>query len=472
MRRREFLADASLASALMLVGGCSTVEENIESIADAVERSKKRRCKFNMCNYAAPKIEKLRVGLVGIGSRGTTHLKLWTKVDGVEITALCDVRKKAVEDAQKYLESVKKPKALEFYGAPESWRALCESENVDLVVNAAPWEWHVPVSVYAMECGKHTAVEVQAATTLEGCWKLVETSERTRRHCIQMENCCYDNFELATIQMAKDGVLGELVGGEGAYIHDVVSNYDNRLKWFDGALWRYFEQLKNNGNLYPTHGLGPLAWAFGVNRGDAFDYMSSMQSGDFTLRGFSEKHAAKHPELSIPEGVAPCGNSNTTLIRTKNGRLLTIFYDVSTVRSYDRKHIISGTKGFVQKYPLPAKMSFSHKFLPDGECAEILKKHEPELLRFAGRAAKRGGGHGGMDYLMIWRIADCLRNGLAPDFDVYDAAAWSSIFPLSIWSVANRSNSIDIPDFTCGNWRVNRPVDLSLRGGGSTKFLV
>ena len=425
-----------------------------------------------MCNYAAPKMDTIRIAIVGLGLRGMGAVSLWAKVEGVEIVALCDIRKEAVKKAQEKLAELKKPKAKEFYGDEYSWRKICDMPEVDLVVNVTTWRWHAPIALSAMEHGKHVAVEVPVAITIDDCWKLVETSERTRKHCVMLENCCYDFFEAATIQMALKGELGDLVCGEGAYIHSLVNKYHERAKLYKGAIWRFHEQMKSDGNLYPTHGLGPLAWAFGINRGDSFDFMNSISSVPITLLENSKKYASQIPEMKLSKGTHPNGNMNVSMIKTKKGRLIVLQYDIASERPYDRKHIISGTKGFVQKYPLPGKIAFGHKFLDDKKTKELLEKCYPELIRYVQQAAKQVGGHGGMDYIMVWRIVDCLRNGLPLDMDVYDAAAWSVVYPLSIWSVANRSECIDFPDFTCGNWRLNKPVDLSLRGGGSTKFLL
>ncbi len=441
-----------------------------ESLEATLESSKRvRTCSFNMCNYCAPKIDRPRIAFVGIGARGTGLLKNLVKIPDIEISAICDTRQVALDAAQELLQKSGRPKAQEFTGDESCWKKMCELEGVDVVFNATPWKWHAPISVYAMECGKHAAVEIPAAITLEDCWKLVETSERKKRHCVQLENCCYDFFEASTIQMAQKGIFGRVVSAEAAYIHGILHSFAGRVS--NGKQpWRWNEMLAGNGNLYPTHGLGPVAFALGVNRGDKLDKIVSMSSDDFSMSEFSEKNSEKHPDFKTSKGAKFCGNMNASLIRTKLGRLINLQHDVSTERPYDRKHIISGTKAFVQKYPLPGKIAFGKDFLKDAECKKILDENAPELIRHVGEFAKKAGGHGGMDYVMLWRLIDCLRNGLPMDMDVYDAAEWSSIYPLSIWSVANSSSSISVPDFTGGAWQTNAPVDLSLRNAGTTSF--
>ena len=470
MNRRNFLRNSALAATLGVSAKSLSAEKALEEINSTANKIASRKSVFNMCGYAAQKTDTLRVGLVGIGTRGTGLLKLLLKIGGVEIAGVCDVRKEAVGAAQELILYAGRKRAEEFFGGKLSWEKLCASGDIDLIINATPWKWHAPICIAAMESGKHAAVEVPAAITLKECLDLVDTSERTKRHCVMLENCCYDFFEAATIQMAQDGLFGDLVSAEGAYIHEIVASYVKRSDRYDGALWRWEEQLAANGNLYPTHGLGPIAWAFGINRGDNFDLMTSMSSDDFSIKAYFDANHAKCPDLKAPYKV-PCGNMNVSLIRTKLGRLITLFHDISSPRPYDRKHIISGTKGFAQKYPLPGRLAFSDKFLPQEQSDKFIEEHAPELLRKIGKAAKAAGGHGGMDYIMLWRLADCLRNGLPLDSEVYDAAAWSSLYPLSIASVAGGSNAVAIPDFSGGNWKLNKPVDLGLRGGGSTQAL-
>lgn len=473
--RREFLKKAGLGAGLLFAGVNGAEAKTLmqfmkEDYEMSAEKSKSRKQRFNMCGYAAPKIPVVRIGYVGIGSRGGGAVTRMLKIKGLEVRALCDIREKAVKANNKKLTDKGLRPAAEYFGDEYSWRGLCERDDIDLVYIATSWKWHVPVALYAMECGKHVAIEVPAAQTLEEAWALVETSEKTKKHCVQLENMVYDFFETSVLCMAQSGMLGELVHGEGEYIHDCLKESFGAPVKDDPQekqAWRYKDQLVH-GNLYPTHGLGPVSQAFGINRGDRFDYMSSMSTFDFSMGKRAEELASQNDYYKKFVGLSYRGNTNSSIIKTVNGKTIVVQHDAASPRPYSRSYIISGTKGFAQKYPLPGKLAFGHSFLEKSKTDELIEKYSPELIKHVKRAAEIVGGHGGADFVMDWRLIDCLRNGLPMDMDVYDAAAWSSVKPLSIWSCANRSNSIDFPDFTCGSWKNNKPVDLSLRGGGNT----
>lgn len=473
--RREFIKKTGVGLSLFLAGNPASANvlpyEKVDSdMKRNIEKSPKRKQVFNMCNYAAPRIPVVRIGYVGIGSRGGGAVTRMLKIKGLEIRALCDLREKAVKVNQKKITDKGLPPAAEYYGDDYSWRGLCERDDIDLVYIATPWAWHTPVAVYAMECGKHVALEVPAARTLEEAWSLVETSEKTRKHCFQLENMVYDFFETSVLCMAQSGLLGELIHGEGEYVHDVLKDTFGKPVADDPQekqVWRYKEQLKH-GNLYPTHGLGPVSQVFNINRGDRFDYMSSMSTHDFSLGKLAEELAAKDDYYKKFVGLSYRGNTNSSIIKTVHGKTIVVQHDAASPRPYSRSYLLSGTKGFVQKYPLPGKIAFGHWFQNQVKTDELVEKYSPELVKHIRRAAEIVGGHGGADFIMDWRLIDCLRNGLPLDMDVYDAAAWSSVTPLSVWSCANRSDSVDFPDFTCGAWKSNKPVDLSLRGGGNT----
>lgn len=426
---------------------------------------KKHKQRFNMCGYAAPKLEKVRIGFVGLGSRGPGAVVRMSKIDGVEITALCDLRTEKAEEAKKRLEGTGQDPVI-YSGHPDEWKKMCERQDIDLVYIATPWELHTPMALYAMENGKHAAVEVPAAITLEECWQLVETSERTKKHCMMLENTCYDFFELMTLNMARQGFFGEIIHGEGAYIHDFIPGIFNRDKW---EMWRFKHNASRNGNLYPTHGLGPICQVMKVNRGDQMDFMVSVSSNDFLMNETAKLLAEKDGFYDQFVGMPYRGNMNVTTIRTVKGRTIMLQHDITSPRVYSRIHLVSGTKGVAMKYPLPGRIATNHEnWLSEEEIKALEVRYQPEIVKRIGELAKKVGGHGGMDFLMDWRLIDCLRNGLPLDQDVYDAASWSSIFPLSEWSVANRSNSIEVPDFTGGAWKNNLPVDISLSRGGNT----
>ena len=319
-----------------------------------------------------------------------------------------------------------------------------------------------------MKSGKHAATEVNAGMTLDECWQLVETSEQTKKHCIMLENCCYDFFELLTLNMARNGLFGEIVHAEGAYIHDLSTSYlFNKNAYAD--MWRLKENAKHNGNLYPTHGLGPIAQCMNINRGDKMDHLVSMSTGDFTLGNLAKEMAAKDNFFQPYVGKNYRGNMNNTIIRTNKGKTMLLQHDVSTLRPYSRIHLISGTKGIAQKWPGPERIAFGHSWMKKDEQDQLKEKYTLPIVKHIGEIAKEVGGHGGMDFIMDWRLIDCLRNGLPLDMDVYDAASWSAIITLSEQSVKAKSKTVDIPDFTRGAWKTNKPVNLTLDGGGNTQ---
>ena len=470
--RRNFFKIAGVASAGFVSGGlssCLPKEKNnrdlpLASVKESV--GKKHSMLFNMSGYAAPKMDKVRVGFVGLGMRGPGAVERMSNIDGVEIKALCDSRMDRVEKAQKILTDAGLPLAKAYGGSEEAWKELCQSNEIDLVYICTPWNMHASMSAFAMESGKHVAVEVPACTTLDEAWQLVETSEKTRKHCMMLENCCYDFFELLTLNMARQGFFGDIVHTEGAYIHDLRDL--NFIKDGYTDMWRLKENQNRNGNLYPTHGLGPVCQVLDINRGDRMEYLSSMSTNDFEMASMAAGLAEKDNFFKEFATTGYRGNMNTTTIRTMKGKTIMIQHDVTSPRPYSRIHLISGTKGIACKWPEPERIALGHEWFGENEMKEIYEKYTPEIVRRIGELAKKIGGHGGMDCIMDWRLIDCLRNGLALDQDVYDAALWSSIAPLSEWSVANRSNSIDVPDFTCGAYLKNQPVDLCMNTGGTT----
>ncbi len=467
--RRNFLKLSSLTGFMMTVGNVATAIAG-EAKDKISTRSVGRDQTFNMCGYAAPKLDKVRIGFIGLGNRGPAAVMRMSKIEGVDIKALCDLRPEKANGAkQKLLEATKAFNPDVYTGGENEWKKMCERNDIDLVYIATPWHLHTLMAVYAMKQGKHVATEVPAAVTIDECWQLVETSEKTKKHCMILENCCYDFFELLTLNMARQGYFGEIVHGEGAYIHDLLeSNFSKEKYW---NMWRLKENFRN-GNLYPTHGLGPVAQVLNINRGDKMDYLVSMSGNDFMMGQTAKELAAKDAFYKPFANKSYRGNMNTTTIRTAKGRTIMLQHDVTSPNVYSRIHKISGTKGSCLKYPLPGKIALGHEdWITPEEYKTLEEKYAPPIVKKVGEMAKQVGGHGGMDFLMDWRLIDCLRNGIPLDIDVYDAAAWSVIGPLTEKSVANRSASVDVPDFTRGAWKTNQPVDVLMQKGGNTKVI-
>ncbi|MFA7494098.1 MAG: Gfo/Idh/MocA family oxidoreductase [Proteiniphilum sp.] len=480
INRRNFfkIAGATTVSAMLPVKGLSSgipadIQQSDNSLKKIYsEAYKKHPQKFNMCGYAAPRLETVRVGFVGVGSRGSAAVERMSRIDGVRIVAIGDVLTEHAEKAKARILTPGHP-AIVYSGKGDTWMEMCRREDIDLIYVATPWELHAPIGIYSMRQGKHVALEIPAATTVEDCWQLVETSEHTKKHCVILENCCYDFFELLTLNLARNGFFGEIVHAEGGYIHEIGESLLFRGK--PGRSWRLNENMKRNGNLYPTHGLGPVAQIMDTNRGNRMEYMVSISSDDFLMNKYAKELSQKEDYFKQFEGAPFRGNMNNSIIKTVKGQTILIQHDITTPRPYSRLHTISGTKATAQKYPLPPRLSIAEdhqEWLSEEKFREIELQYNPSIIKKMQDIAKEIGGHGGMDFLMDWRLIDCLRNGLPVDMDVYDAAAWSVIGPLSEWSVANRSAPIDIPDFTNGAWKTNQPHDISLKNGGTTGVVV
>ncbi|MGJ1261306.1 Gfo/Idh/MocA family protein [Sphingobacterium spiritivorum] len=471
--RRSFLKLSGLAG-VGLLSGCST-GTNQTTEADSKlghilkEAEKEYSSGFNMSGYAAPRLEVVNIGFIGVGNRGSAAVERMSYIEGVSIKGICDVRAEKANEAKARIKAGNHEAQL-YTGSDEAWKKMCQREDISLVYIATHWATHAEMAVYAMEHGKHVALEIPSATSVEDCWKLVMTSEKTKQHCVILENCCYDFFELLTLNLARQGFFGDIVHCEGAYIHDILDSFFDENKRYD--FWRLKENAQRNGNLYPTHGLGPICQVLKVNRGNRLEYMSSMSSKDFMLEAKAEEMAKTDPRFKTYVGKPFRGNMNISNIMTASGSTIMLQHDVSTPRPYSRLHLISGTKAFAQKYPLPGKIAVGHEdFMGEAAMKNLEDIHTPGLVKKIGELAKKIGGHGGMDFMMDWRLIDCLRNGLPMDMDVYDAAAWSVIGPLSEWSVANGSKPIMIPDFTRGNWKNNKIHDIDLHTGGTTGVL-
>ncbi|MCX6992428.1 MAG: Gfo/Idh/MocA family oxidoreductase [Kiritimatiellaeota bacterium] len=404
-----------------------------------------------MMNVPFKKRDLVRFGFIGMGGRGLSQLNEVLAVKGSRSTAVSDPAEEQMLKARESVEKAGQPApALE-----KDWQSLCERSDVDLVYICSPWDMHVPQAVRAMECGKHVAIEVPAATTLADCWRLVDVSERTRRHCVLLENCCYGKPELTVLNLVRKGRLGTITHGEAAYIHDLRSIL---LAPHGEGVWRRKPHQTRNGNLYPTHGLGPVAWYMGIHHGDRFARLVSMSSPSAAL--------AEYRDATLSAGDPKrrekyrCGDMNTSLIQTANGRTIMLQHDTVTPRPYSRLNLVQGSKGTFSDYP--PRIFFDGQKTHDWASYETIEdKYEHPLWKKQGAQALKLGGHGGMDYIMNYRLVQTFRQGLPPDLNVYDAAAWSAPGPLSNISVAWDSLSLPFPDFTRGKWRQTGSVPLA-----------
>jgi predicted dehydrogenase len=436
--RRNFIVRTAVGSAGLVIAN-EVLGENLLAAAPKSSNT-------TMIGVPFEARERVRLGIIGVGGRGTSLLRDLLSVDGVDVKAICDLVPEKVEHAQKAVTDAGQPKPTGFTKGELDFKNLNQLD-LDIVYIATPWNWHVPMAVDTMKNGKHAAVEVPAATTLQECWDLVNTSEATRKHCVILENCCYGSSEMTVLQMVRDGVFGEITHGEAAYLHDlraIVTANEGE------GLWRRFPHMQRNGNLYPTHGLGPVAHYMDIHRGDRFDYMVSVSSAEASLSAYVK---SKFPE-GDPKRTEKyiCGDMNTSIIRTANGRSILLQHDVVNPRPYSRLNMIQGTKGLFADYP-PRVFVDGQKDEDWQKLDAFNEKYEHPLWKSNGEMARKTGGHGGMDYIMNFRLMDCVKRGLPPDVDVYDAAAWSAPTPLSQASVSQNGAPQKFPDFTRGHWK-------------------
>ncbi len=407
-----------------------------------------------MKSFATDTKETVRIGYVGVGGMGTAHVKNLLRIEGAEIVAVCDIVSDKVNNAQNLVEEAGFARPDGYVRGPYDFMRLCDRDDLDLVYTATPWEWHTPVCVAAMERGKHAATEVPAAVTLEECWQLVDTAEKYNRHCIMMENCCYGRTELMVLNMVRKGLLGELIHCEGGYLHDLRSvKFDMEGE----GLWRLKHSIERNGNLYPTHGLGPVAQCLNINRGDRFDYLVSMSSQSKGLQLYAEEQFGADDPRAKQE--YKLGDVNTSIIKTVNGKTIMVVHDCNLPRPYSRINLVQGTKGIFSGYPDRIHIEGRTNGHDWESIEDYREEFEHPLWLDVGDAAK-GAGHGGMDYIEDYRLIKCLREGLPLDMDVYDAAAWSAVSALSEESVANRSRPVDFPDFTREKWKTMIPLGI------------
>lgn len=404
--------------------------------------------------FAAPPIDEVRIGFVGVGGMGTAHVRNLVAVEGCRVTAVCDVEPAHAERAAGLITDAGHPAPTLYTRGETDFRRLCEEADVDLVYTATPWRWHVPVCVAAMENGKHAVSEVPIAVTVEECWRLVEAAEKHRRHCIMMENVCYGRTELMVLNMVRQGLFGEILHAECGYLHDL-----REIKFADQGegMWRRAHSMLRDGNLYPTHGLGPVAQCMNINRGDRFETLVSMSSPSRGLQQYARDH---HPDGDPRRRETfALGDVNTSLIRTANGRTITVVHDTNLPRPYSRINHVQGTRGLFQGYPDRVYVegrSPAHRW---EEAAEYLPEFDHPLWR-ALEERSEGAGHGGMDFVEDWRLIQCLRRGEPYDIDVYDSVAWSAVSELSERSVAAGARPMPFPDFTRGRWRQYPPLEI------------
>lgn len=442
--RREFLKKGVAASAAMALGnivfsGCTT--EALKSSPPPIPAGKP--------------LERVRIGYVGVGAQGTSHVSNLLKIKGAEVVAVCDIIESRVQNAQDMVVKVGQPKPEGYSRGKTDFKRMCERNDIDLIFNATPWEWHVPICLEAMNTGKHAATEVPAAYTIDDCWKLVETSEKSGKHCVMMENCNYDKEEMMILNMVKQGLFGEPLYAECGYLHDLREvKHDMEGE----GVWRRAHAIKRNGDFYPTHGLGPIAQCFDINRGNYFDYLVSFGTKTRGLHLYAvARFGADSPQAKETYALS---DIVTSMIHTKNGETIIVKHDTNNPRPYSRDILVQGTKGLIRKYPDP-KIYIEGKSKPhhwDSATDWIKEYNHPIWTQLEDES--KGAGHGGMDFIEDYRLINALLKGVEPDMDVYDAAAVSVVTELSARSITANGEPQQFPDFTRGMWKTKRELHV------------
>lgn len=419
----------------------------------------------HVLGLTVPKMETVRVAFVGLGMRGPGAVYRFCHIPGVEIVALCDYEPARAEGCQEYLRKTGLAPAT-IYSGEKGYEEVCKRPDVDLVYVATDWDHHFPVAKCALENGKNTAIEVPSAMNLEQCWALINLSEKTRKHCMILENCCYDYYELNALSMAQAGVFGEILRAEGAYIHNLDDFWDyywkNPSNDPEKLGWRMKYNKENRGDVYATHGLGPVAQCLNIHRGDRFTTLVAMDTKSVHGKAYVEKKTGKECKDFRN------GDHTTTLMRTADGKVVEIQHNVMNPQPYNRLFKLTGTKGYATKYPTEeialdksqlqasgvqpqVDNLSSHGFLPKNEYDALVKKYYHPILTKYGELG-RDMGHGGMDFMMDSRLVYCLQNGLPLDMDVYDLAEWCCLAELGTLSMDNNCAAVTFPDFTRGHW--------------------
>ena len=458
--KKTFIYWLGCMSMLLSIGLAACVGSAKKNVSDNfihIETPERPAGQQDVIGLTCAPIDTVRIGFVGLGARGTEAIRRFTYQQHVQVKALCDLNQWRVDSCNRMLQRAGMDKADVYYGDENAWKKLCDRPDIDLIYIATDWVHHTPIMLYAMEHGKHVACEVPAAMTLDEIWDVVNTAERTRKHCMMLENCVYDFFEITTLNMARQGLFGDITHVKGAYNHclaDIWPDYN--------ADWRMQYNMKNRGDVYPTHGVGPVCQLLNIHRGDRLTRLVAMDSDPVSLPAYLVKHGRAKDTVNFQNGEV-----TLSLLRTQKGKTIHIEHNVASPRPYSRLYQLTGTKGFANKYPvegyaldsksLPAEVTkgaefTAHEYMPEAVKIALMEAYKDPIVKEMEESAKKVGGHGGMDFIMDSRLIYCLRNGLPLDMDVYDLAEWCCLIPLSKISIEKGSVPVEVPDFTRGAW--------------------
>ncbi len=459
INRRNFIKKTSLSGAAIALTGLSS------NRAEAQERSSKAQY---MGDYAAPKLDHIRAAFIGVGARGPYHLRFFAQQDHCEVVAISDLYEDLVLKEKAFCEAIdageKHANIATYYGGEDQWKRMLSEVKPDIVFICTNWKNHAPMAIESMKQGAHVFIEVPMAVTLQEMWDIVDTSESTKKHCMMMENVNYSRDELMFLNMCRQQVIGDLLHAEAAYIHELRFQMEEQER--GTGSWRTHHYAHRNGNLYPTHGLGPVAQYMNLARGDDnFKRLVSFSTPAMGRQQYAEKNYPADHKWNALDYTG--GDLNTSIIKTELGRTIMIQWDETSPRPYSRHNLIQGTKGTLAGFPTRVALEGGYEGIVDhhhrwiqGDQLEALYEKYDHPLYLRGKNAAKGSGHGGMDGLMLYRIIECLRNGLPLDQNVYEGCFWSAVSPLSEASVQMDGAPQSFPDFTRGGWKTTRPLDI------------
>lgn len=459
MKRRDFISKSSMGTAAVIAGS---------SLAACATEGERPAVQKYMGDFKAEPLSTIRAAFIGVGARGGYHAKSFARLEGTEVVAICDVYQDLVEEKKKWVEEVDEFQQHQnialYYGDEQQWLKMLDEVKPDVVFIATNWENHAPMAIASMKAGAHAFVEVPMATTLKDLWDIVDTSEQTQKHCMMMENVNYGRVELMYLNMVRQGLVGDLLHAEAAYIHELRWQMQEQER--GTGSWRTYHYANRNGNLYPTHGLGPVAQYMNLARGK--DNFASLVSFSTPAMGRAlyakENYPADHKWNQLDYKG---GDLNTSIVKTKLGRTIMIQWDETSPRPYSRHNLIQGTKGTLAGFPTRIALDGGvegltknhHSWVQGEELSAIYEKYDHPLYKRLNESTKNSG-HGGMDGIMIYRIVECLQNGLALDQNVYEGCLWSAVSPLSEMSVLNGGAPQTFPDFTRGDSVQTNPLSI------------
>ena len=464
MKRKDFLKLSS-ASALFLGLNPDRLDaSSIEESHDLINKNSQY-----MGDYSAPKLKTVRVAFIGVGARGTGHARQIATIEGTEVVAISDLYQDLVQrsiDNCKEIGKGERHNEIAMYsGGENKWKLMLKEVKPDAVFISTNWDNHAPMVIEAMNSGAHAFVEVPMATTIEDMWEIINTSEKTRKHCMMMENVNYGRDEMMYLNMCRKGVIGDFLHAEAAYIHELRFQMEEQKR--GTGSWRTHHYAKGRGNLYPTHGLGPVAQYMNLARGDDnFSTLISYSTPALGRKIYAEKNYPsdhKWNKLDYKNG-----DLNTSIIKTNVGRTVMVQWDETSPRPYSRHNLIQGTKGTLAGFPTRVALeggvegvTKNHHSWAQGKDLEVLyEKYDHPLYKRLGALAKKMGGHGGMDFMMRYRIIECLKKGEPLDQNMYEGCFWSAVTPLSARSIEDGGAPQRFPDITRGNWKKTKPLSI------------